>query len=149
MGRRLVEYHVDNRLKTDPALRPVYQLKDRVGRLDVTVKKGYNVKWRYNFAGPSMDVQVENPYNVDFKVRMEMGGIISKPTEMIWTASYPISQNLNVTGLYKQIDGLYQLVFARKLNAHVSTTLTGSIDTLPAGPTVQQNLILVGLSWSE
>lgn len=149
MARRLTEYHVDNFVKTDPTLRPVYELKDRVGRLDVTVKKGYNVKWRYNFAGPSMDITVENPYEIDFRIRMEMGGIISKPSEYIWTASYPINKRVSVSGVYKQTDGLYQVVFSRKVNSHVSTTLTGSIDSLPAGPTVQQNLILVGLSWSE
>ena len=149
MGRRLTEYHVDNFVKTDPTLRPVYELKDRVGRLDVTVKKGYNVRWRYNFAGPSMDVTIENPYDIDFRLRMEMGGIVSSPNEYIWTASYPLTTRVTVSALHKQTDGLSQIVFARKINSHVSTTLTGSIDALPAGPTVQQNLILVGLTWSE
>lgn len=149
MGRRLTEYHVDNWAQHDPQFRPVYQLKDRVGHFDLAVRKDYNFKWKYNFAGPNMEVTVENPYKVDFKIRMEMSGIISKPNEFIYTAGYAVNPRITVSGIYKQTDGLYQLVVSRRMNRHIITSITGSLDTLPAGPTVQQNLLLVGFSWSE
>lgn len=149
MGRRLTEYHVDNWAKSSPEFRPVYTLKDRVSNLNVTVKKGYNVKWRYNFAGPTMDFNIENPYEVDFKVRVEMKGVLSAPTEEIYSLAYPLSQKVRMSALYRRVDGLYQLVFTRPVTKSISASLTGSMDTLDAGPTVKQNLVLVGLAWSD
>jgi hypothetical protein len=148
MGRRLVEFHFDNWAKNDPSFRPVYELKDRVSNLNVKVKK-YKVKWKYNFAGPSMDVSVENPYHIEANLRAEMTGVISSPSEMIYSLGYPVSPRVKVAALYKQTDGLYQLVCTRVMTKHISTSLTGSIDARAEGPTVQQNLILVGFSWSE
>lgn len=149
MGRRLTEYHVDNWVKNDPQLRPVYELKDRVSNLDVKFKRGYKAQWRYNFAGPTMDVKVENPYDVEAKVRMEMSGIISSPVEYIYTMGYPVSNKVSVTGLYRQFDGLYQIIATRRLTKSIGTSITGSVDTREQGPTVKQDLILVGFSWSD
>jgi len=106
MGRRLVEYHVDNWVKNDPDLRPVYEFKDRVSNVSVAVRKGYKVKWKYNFAGPNMEVKVENPYEVDVKMRMEMSGVVSSPSEVIYTLGYQCTPRVYLTGLYRQEDGL-------------------------------------------
>ncbi|NJL24070.1 MAG: hypothetical protein HC902_02060 [Calothrix sp. SM1_5_4] len=117
MARRLTEYHVDHWAKNDPSFRPVYEFKDRVSNLDVRVKKGYNVKWKYNFAGPNMEVSVENPYDVEAKMRMEMTGIVSSPQEMIYTLGYPITNKVKLSGVVKTYDGIYQLVGTRRLTA--------------------------------
>jgi hypothetical protein len=149
MGRRLVEYHVDNWAKNDPDFRPVYEFKDKVSNLNVTVKKGYKVRWKYNFAGPNMEVKVENPYDVDVKVRMEMSGIISSATEMIYTLGYNLTQKVRATALHKQNDGLSQLVLSRPINKKLSTSLTASTDQSDSGDSVKQDLILIGFAWSE
>lgn len=149
MGRRLMEFHVDNWAKNDRDFRPVYEMKDRIGRLDVTVRKGYDVKWKYNFSGPNMDLRIENPYDVDFRLRVEMSGIVSRPSEYIYSLGYPLSPRVTMSGIYRQVDGIYQVVWSRRMTRTISATVTGSIDSLPAGPSVQQNLFLVGLSWSD
>lgn len=149
MGRRLTEYHIDNWAKNDPDFRPVYEFKDRVSNVNVAVRKGYKFKWKYNFAGPNMELRLENPYDIEAKLRYEMTGIVSSPTEVIYTLGYQLTRKVYLTGLYRQEDGLYQLVASRPLTKHLSTSLTGSMDTKEAGPTVKQNLVLVGLSWSD
>lgn len=148
MVRRLTEFHVDNWAKNDADFRAVYELKDKVSNLDVKMAK-YKLKWKYNFAGPTMDLKIENPYSVEAKVQMEMNGIISAPAETIVTLGYPINPRISVSALYKDYDGVYQLVGTRRMTKHISTSLTGSMDTRKEGPTVQQNLLLVGLSWNE
>jgi hypothetical protein len=149
MGRKLVEYHFDNWAKNDPAIRPVYQMKDRISNLNMQVKKGYKIKWKYNFAGPNMEVSVDNPYEIENSVHMDMSGIVSKPVEVIYTVAYPFTTRVKISFVYKQIDGVYQVVATRKINRHVSTSLTASVDTRPEGPTIQQNLVLLGFSYSE
>jgi hypothetical protein len=148
MGRKLFEYHVDNWAKNDPDLRPAYQLKDRVSNLNVKVKSGYKVNWKYNFAGPNMEVKVENPYDIEAKAHIDMNGLLS-PNEEIYSLGYPINPRTRVTGIYKRVDGLYQLIFTRQLTKRISSSLTGSVDTRDEGPTIRQNLLLVGLSWSD
>lgn len=148
MVRRLIEYHVDDYAKHDRDFKKVYELKDKVSNLDVKVAS-YKMNWKYNFAGPSMDLTVKNPYDIDFRVRMEMDGVISSPSEYIYTIGYPINPRIYTTFLYRQNDGVYQSVWTRRMTKHISTSLTGSIDTHRYGPIQQQNLFLVGLSWNE
>lgn len=149
MGRKLTEFHVDNYVKNDPDIRPVYEFKERVSNVNVQVSKGYKFKWKYNFAGPNMEFKLENPYDVDLKIRMEMSGIISAADEMIYSLAYQLTQKYRVTCMHRQNDGLSQLVLSRPLTKRLSTSLTASTDQKEAGPTVKQDLILLGFAWSE
>lgn len=147
MARRLTEFHVDHWAKNDPDMRPVYEFKDRVSNLNVEVKRGYKFKWRYNFAGPNMDLSLENPYDVETRARMEMTGIVSSPTEYIYTLGYSLSPRLRISAVHRQIDGMYQLIATRSLTSNMSTSLSGSSDTTDEGANLKQNLVLLGLSW--
>jgi hypothetical protein len=149
MGRKLVEYHVDNWAKNDPDFRPVYQVKERVSNVNVNVRPGYKFKWKYNLAGPNMEFTLENPYNVETRIRVDMSGIVSEPDEATYILGYPVTNKVRISALYKREDGLYQLVATRKLTRNLSTSLTGSTDTSDAGSSVKQDLVLLGFSWSE
>jgi len=148
MGRRLVEYHVDNWVKNDPELRPVYELKEKVSNVSVPLQKGYKFKWKYNFAGPNMEMKLENPYDIETRVRYEMTGILSAPTEVIYSLGYQVTQKVHLGFYHKQEDGLFQVTTSRPLTGRWNTSLTLSTDTKDAGPTVKQDLILLGFSWS-
>ncbi len=149
MARRLVEYHFDDWAKNDPAVRPVYELKDRLSNVDVKLSKSYKIKWKYSLAGPFMEATLDNPYDIETKVQAQMTGIVSKPAEVTYTCGYPLTSRVRVSGLYKQYDGLYQLVGTRQMTKSISMSLSGSIDAKKEGPAVQQNLFLVGLAWSD
>lgn len=148
MSRRLVEYHVDDWAKRDPDFRPVYEFKDRVSNVNVNVQK-FKFKWKYNFSGPNMDLKVENPYAIDFKVRLEMDGLISSPKETIWSLAYPLTNRISMQGLYKEKDGVRQLTFTRRMTKHLNIFTSGLSDISATGPGVKQNLFLVGFTWSE
>jgi len=149
MARRLLEFHVDNYAKRDRSFRQVYEIKDKVSNVEVKSKTGYSVKWKYNIAGPTMDFQIKNPYEIDARVRLEMSGLVSKPNEVIYQFSYPISKRVTLSELIKQMDGTYQTVLARALTSHVAVSLSVSFDTNPQGANIQQNIYLVGLGYSE
>ncbi len=149
MGRRLTEYHIDNWAKNDPDIRPVYEFKDKVSNLNMEVRKGYKIHWKYNFAGPSMDIRLDNPYEVESRVRVQMNGVISKPEEVIYTFGYGFTPRVRGSFVHKSEDGIYQLVFSRRMSQSLSASVTASKDTLKAGPTVQQDLLLLGFSWTN
>lgn len=149
MGRRLMEYHVDLWAKNSPTVRPMYELKDKISNVNMQVSKGYKIKWKYSFSGPFMEASLENPYDIVAKIQMQMTGIVSSPSELIYTFEYPFTPKWRLGALYKEWDGIYQLVVSRKINSHMSTSVTGSVDTRPEGPIVQQNLFLLGFAWNE
>lgn len=148
MGRRLVEYHVDNWAKSDPSFKAVYEAKQRLSNLNVKVKNGYQMKWKYNFAGNYMDVKLENPYKIEAKIDLYMGGG-SLFDEQTYTLGVPVTRTWTVSSYYKTYDGLFQLVGSKRLGPHMSATITGSTDSSDRGPTVKQDLFLVGLSWND
>lgn len=152
MGRRLTEYHVDNWAKSDPDIRPLYEVKDKISNVTVQTKSGYKLKFHYSFAGNSMDLRVDNPYKVETQVRVLMrSGQFSpeKPEETIYSLGYQMTKKVKVTSIYKQEDGVFEIVGTRPLSPRISTSLTGSFDGRREGPTVQQSLVLVGLSWRD
>jgi hypothetical protein len=152
MGRRLAEYHIDNWAKSDPAIRPIYEVKDKISNLTVKTKSGYKFKWKYSFSGNFMDFNLENPYQIETKVTVQMNQSSfgpNKPEETIYTLGYPVTKKIKISTIYKEQDGVFQLVGTRQISPRLSTSITGSVDGRAAGPTVQQNLLLVGLSWRE
>lgn len=147
MTRRLVEFHVDNWVKNDPDMRPVYELKDKVSNVNVELKSGYKFEWKYNFAGPSMEAKLKNPYNVDLKVRMEMTGIISSPKEMVYTVGYQFTPRVRGDLIERTTEGSTQAVFSRRMTPNISASITALQDRSDLGLSAKQDLYLVGLSW--
>lgn len=152
MGRRLTEHHVDQWAKKDPDIRPIYEFKDKISNINMEVRKGYKLHWRYSFSGNYMDFRLDNPYDIYTKLTLQMnqaGFGPSSPDEIVYEVSYPVSKRLRLSALHRQEDGLYQLVGSRQMTASLSTTVTASVDDRREGPTVQQNLFLIGLSWND
>lgn len=149
MTRRLTEYHVDAWAKSDPDFRPIYQAKDKFSNLDVQMKKGYKFKWKYNFAGPSMEMKVENPYDIETKAQIMMNGVVSLPAETIYSLGYNLTPRLKVEALYREQRTLAQLILTRRLTRRLSVYVTGSQGQLPTVPDINQSLALLGFSYSE
>ncbi|MAV90529.1 MAG: hypothetical protein CL676_03845, partial [Bdellovibrionaceae bacterium] len=92
MARRLVEHHVDHWAKSTPQIRPVYELKDKMTKLDMEVKKGYKVKLKYSLSGGHMDFDLDNPLDMDARLRLEMGGgfLASRTEETVISLGGPV-----------------------------------------------------------
>jgi hypothetical protein len=71
MTKRVTEWHVDHYIKEEPSMRPVYEAKETLSKMEVQVNKEIKLNMAYSFAGNVFDLIVENPY-VDSKVSVEM-----------------------------------------------------------------------------
>lgn len=151
MARRLMEYHIDNWAKTNPAVRPVYELKDKVTNLDMEVKKGYKVKVRYSLSGGHLDFDLDNPIDMEAKLRLEMGGgfLASRTEETVISLGANVTSLWRVSTLVRFYDGIYQVVGTRRITPALSGTITGSTDTKDSGYTEKQDIILVGFTYSN
>lgn len=143
MGRRLVEHHVDQWAKSSPSFRPVYELKDKVTNLNMEVKKGYKAKIKYSLSGNHLDLNVDNPYDVEAKLRQEMGG------DTILSLGKDVTKLWRVSTLMRVKDGVTQVVGTRRITPALSASITGSVDSREEGITEKQDLILVGFSYSN
>jgi hypothetical protein len=149
MTRRLIEYHVDDWAKNDPQFRPVYAVKEKMSNLSVAVKKGYKFKWKYNFAGPNMELRLENPYDIETKVRLEMTGILSSPTETIYSLGIPVTNKVYASAIHRSTDQFSQLIFSRPLTRSISGWISGSWDASNAGLNIKQDIYMIGASWAD
>lgn len=150
VGRKVGETQVDKFFNSDPALRPVYQYKDKLSNLTIKTDNGYKLKWRYNLSGNSADMELENPYKIQTKLEVHFYQFSPKTQEETFTASYPINQLYTVSTNYKFYDSVLQLVGSRRITPSLSASVTGLTTTNESGgPSVRQTIGLVGISWSQ
>lgn len=156
MMRRLTEHHVDQYAKSNPDIRPIYELKDRISNVNVQVRKGYKMRIKYSYSGNYLDVKMENPYDLDTKLSMQMsdGFGPGHVERTIFSVGYPISKKTSVAAHqeWDQSSGT-TLIGTRKLTPTLSTSLSTSVHT-PVDrddPDLKQrhDLVLLGLTWTE
>ncbi len=145
MGRRLVEHHVDHWAKSSPKMKAVYELKDKVTNLDMEVQKGYKVKVKYSLSGGHLDFNLDNPYDMDAKLRVET----SNGNETIVMLGGQANPRWRLSGMVKFNDGIHQMVATRRLTNALSLSLTGSVDTREEGLLVKQDLFLIGFVYTN
>lgn len=92
MTKRLIEHHVDSYMKTQPQMRPVLEVKEKIQNVKVEVTKEVRLNIQYNFAGNMADFILDNPY-CDSKVSLEMDPRSFGPTEVRESRAW-ISRNL-------------------------------------------------------
>ncbi|MGE0761977.1 MAG: hypothetical protein AB7N80_01735 [Bdellovibrionales bacterium] len=156
MFRRLTEHHVDQYAKSNPDIRPIYELKDRIANIDVKVRQGYKLRFKYSYSGNFLDVRLENPYDIATKVSFQMGSGFgpSNVERTIYSLSYPVSKITTISA-FQEVDARTStsLMGARRLNKTLSATLTAShaapVDRDLWETSPRQNLMLLGFSWTE
>lgn len=156
MVRRLVEEHVDRFAKSNPEVRPIYELKDRIANVDLQVRKGYKVKLHYSYSGNHLDVKLDNPTQMKAVVKLQMDQSAIGPSKIedtILQLSYPFTNAIKVSAFYEIEDQATTLVGEKKLTSSLSTTLTAAqnvlVDHDGDDRARRHDLVLLGLSWTE
>lgn len=80
MIKRLTEFHVDNYVKQDPTMRPIYDAKEKLQNVEVRMGQQTKVNLKYSLAGNMLDVIVESPYMDEAKVTLLMDPRAFGPT---------------------------------------------------------------------
>lgn len=156
MMRRLAEHHVDQYAKSNPDIRPVYELKDRISNLDVQVRQGYKVRFKYSYSGNFLEVKLENPYEIGSKVTLQMQDSVgpSRVEKTIFNLAYPVSKVTTVQLFHELDDGVgSKVVGSRKLTESLSTNITATHNTVvdpdAVQPSQRHDLVLWGFAWTE
>ena len=138
MGRRLVEFHADDYAKSKKSLRPAYEFKEKISRLDVAVNKEVSFSGKYSFSAQQADFRMENPWVdakliYDFRPDRRVMGDHSQDARVF--VGYALSERLYFESQYSLIQGDTTLVWRQKL----SQFWQGSV-ALSSAPYHEQNI---------
>lgn len=151
MTKRLMEYHLDNYMKTQPQMKPLMEIKAQVQNVKVEVNESFRMNMQYNFAGNSADFIVDNPW-CETKISLEMDPGSLGPSETEETRIW-INKNLN-----KQLrlntnttltDGIAYAEIVRRFERLNFSALSGISTAFKEGGTsTRETRFLVGFSHS-
>lgn len=149
MLRRLTEWHVDNYFKTDPTMRPIYEMKEKLSHLEVKVTKETTVNAQYNFSDNSLDVIADSPYFDSSKLTLIMNPSAIGPSnvddEKI-SLSQLINKKIRINTTATNVDGIGTIEFVRALKANWSTYYLTTAAYKSGGPSSRETRYLVGFS---
>lgn len=149
MTKRLMEYHVDNYMKTQPQMKPVMEVKEKIQNVKVEVTQEVRVNIQYNFAGNTADVIVDNPW-CESKVSLEMDPNAFGPTDLeetkVWT-SKDLNSYWKANSYLAMTDGIaYADVTRTFARSQIATTLGLSSPFKEGGTSAREVKYILGFS---
>jgi len=149
MTKRLMEFHVDNYMKTQPQMKPVMEVKEQIQNVKVEVSKNVRMNIQYNFAGNTADVILDNPY-CESKLSLEMDSSAFGPTDVqesrVWvskdlTSSVKANSNVAIT------DGIAYADLTRSFQRqNIATSLGLSSAFKESGTSTREVKYILGFS---
>lgn len=151
MTKRLAEFHVDQYMRTQPAMKPVMEVKEKIQNVKVEVSKEVRFNIQYNFAGNTADVVLDNPW-CDSKLSVEMDPKSFGPTSPSETRIW-VGRNLNsylrVNSNIALTDGVFSSDLTRTFpRFQIATSLGLSSAYKPKGISIRETKYLIGFSRS-
>lgn len=143
MTKRLVEYHIDHYMRTQPQMQPIMQVKEQIQNVKVEVNDSVRLNMQYNFAGNMFDFLIDNPW-VDSKVTLDMN---SEDTHLF--VSKDLNKKLKVNTNTAFEDGITSGEFVRRFERlNFSTSIGASTFFKEGGRSVRESKLLVGFAHS-
>lgn len=145
MVRRLAEWHVENYAKNDPKVRPVWEAKEKISKIQVEVAT-FKVDAQYSIAGNTFDVKLKNPW-AESKVTLQMNpdGFGPGPiNETLITVLKPVTKTYTVEGRWRVTDGVVSLIQYHPVGSWAGT-LTTSAAIQDGGKSPRETIWLAGL----
>lgn len=148
MTKRLTEWHVDNYFKTDPTMRPVYEAKEKLSKVEVKVNQETKLNAQYSLADNTLDVIVDNPY-VESRLALEMDPSSFGPSQIeenrLWLEKQLDTKN-RVNTATAFTDGIIFVEHVRQWNDKFKTNLAFQNYFRNSGKTTRETKYLVGFA---
>lgn len=147
--KRLVETHVDNYVKSEPTMRPIYEAKEKLKKMEVRVNKETKLEARYSLAGNILDLLLENPYcDARLSIEMDSGTVGPAPVkEQILIVSRPLSSTWRAENRWFDRDGRVYGEFIKSHTSRFSTTY-GVNAAFKDGENERDSRLAFGLGYS-
>lgn len=143
MTRRLGEWHVDNYFKSDPTMREVYELKEKMSTMQVEVGQETRFDVHYSLADNSAEMVLKNPY-CDSKLRVEMDPGAFGPGRILENRLYlgkQVHRNHYILGHFIEKDGLMRLEWWNNMAFGMQTSFSLSAPFKGEGYTPRESSV--------
>lgn len=122
--KRLTEHHVDQYIQSDPAMRTVYEVKEKLQKVEVRVNKETKLDLRYSLAGNIFDFIFVNPYFEEAKITYRMDPRSFGPTSPLVTEyrlTKAVTNKRKVQMLYEEQITTLSVFMLHNLNPQLNT----------------------------
>jgi hypothetical protein len=151
MVKRLSEWHIDNYFKTDPTMRPVYELKEKLSNVEVQVTKQTKINIQYSLSDNEADIVIDNPHFDKSKISLVMDSKSFGPgpiQEQKMIAEKQLDKKLRLNSSATVSDGILKTELIRILKFNWATSAGFSTAFKAGGTSPRETRYLVGLSRS-
>ncbi len=137
MAARLVEYHFDKYMKSDPSVRTIYEAKERLSKVNVEVDQ---VKFdaKYELAGNTLDLRANAPW---FSTQFTLS-----PSQRIVSLTRMQSSTMGLEARYLMLDQKVAAIINKRLTKALALSFTASGCTGDSTISQRETLYLGGLS---
>jgi hypothetical protein len=132
--KRLTEYHVDKYVQSDPSMKTIYEVKEKLQHVEVKVNKETKVNLNYSLSGNIMEVKFENPYLDESKIIYRMNPRSFGPTNPLLTEyriTKSLSHNKKFQLLYEEQIKIWGFFLLHNLSSRFNTFYGLNFSTLP------------------
>jgi hypothetical protein len=132
--KRLTEYHVDKYVQSDPSMKTIYEVKEKLQHVEVKVNKETKVNLNYSLSGNIMEVKFENPYLDESKIIYRMNPRSFGPTNPLLTEyriTKSLSHNKKFQLLYEEQIKIWGFFLLHNLSSRLNTFYGLNFSTLP------------------
>lgn len=149
MMKRLMEWHIDNYIKSEPSMRPVYELKEKMKKVEVKVTKETKLEMRYSLAGNIIELMIENPYaDSILEIDMDPGTVgPSEVQDQKFISRRPLTRTLTFQNTVFDRDGRERMELI-KTHTSMFSTLYGIDTAYKSGDSPRDSRLIAGLSYS-
>jgi hypothetical protein len=151
MTKRLVEYHADNIMKTEPSMRKIYEIKQAVSNVNVKVGPQVRFKLNYSYSGNYAKAVCENPVaNALVNVQMDATKYLpTSPQEVSVGLERPLGRSIFAESYYATYGKSLTGVVRKNFSSSFSTNLTGKtiLSDAVSAPSPKEDLFLLGAQY--
>jgi len=152
MVKRLVEFHTENILKTEPQFRHVYEVKQAISNFKVAVTETTRLDMQYSFVGNFFTATVTNPISpVIIGINMDPASLTpTSPREIDVHTYRPLTSSLIGEIGFRIYDRALRLLLGKTLTPRMSVNVSQTVRVTEKRDIIDQNresLSLVGFSY--
>jgi len=103
--KRLTEHHVDKFIQSDPSMKTIYDVKEKLQNVEVKVNNQTKVNMNYSLSGNILELKFETPYFEESKVIYRMNPRSFGPSAPLLTEyrlTKALSSNRKIQSLYEE-----------------------------------------------
>ena len=135
--KRLTEYHVDQYIQSDPSMRTLYEVKEKLQKVEVKVNQQTKLNMNYSLSGNILEIKFENPYFEESKITYRMDPRSFGPTSPLLTeyrVTKSITSDKKLQTLYEEQIKSWSFFLLHSLSPQLNTFYGLNVTTQPISP---------------